>query len=118
GDPDVGTDPRPAAAVVDVAAGDQNVEHYRASSTIAGLRVEQARGHERPAIDVPDDLLLAGVVLHDVLPGRIGRIRGQALGGGVAIALAGVAPEPVTENPVLHQLGTVESEDVQIAGRI
>jgi hypothetical protein len=28
---------------------------------------EQARGRERPAVDLPDDLLLAGVVLHDAL---------------------------------------------------
>ena len=32
-----------------------------------GSLLEQACGDERPVIDLPDDLLLAGVVLHDVL---------------------------------------------------
>ena len=59
--------------------------------TDPALWFEQARGRERPVIDLPDDLLLAGVVLHDVLPGRGGLGRGLALGGSVAIALAGVA---------------------------
>jgi hypothetical protein len=58
--------------------------------------LEQARGRERPVIDLPDDLLLAGVVLHDVLPGRVGLGRGPALRGGVAVAFAGVAAQPVT----------------------
>jgi spore coat protein A, manganese oxidase len=41
-------------------------------------------------VDLPDDLLLAGVVLHDVLSTRIGVRRGLALRGGVAVALPGV----------------------------
>src|SRR5262245_40199889 len=65
-----------------------------------GSWFEQACGRERPAIDLPDDLLLAGVVLHDVLPGCVGLGRGMALGGSVAVALVGVAPQPVAEDPV------------------
>src|SRR5208282_6060218 len=60
--------------------------------------LEQARGHERPVVDLPDDLLLAGVVLHDVLSGRVGRRCGLALGGGVAVAVPGIAPQPVAED--------------------
>ena len=57
----------------------------------AALLLEQACGRERPVVDLPDDLLLAGVVLHDVLSARVGHGRGLALGGGVAGALLGVA---------------------------
>ena len=67
--------------------------------------LEQARGDERPVIDLPDDLLLAGVVLHDMLAARVGPGRGLALGGGVPVAFAGVAPQPVPEDPVFDQLG-------------
>src|SRR5690348_16524684 len=63
----------------------------RAAARQIGSWFEQACGRERPVVDLPDDLLLAGVVLHDVLPGRGGLGRGLALGGSVAIALAGVA---------------------------
>jgi len=66
-------------------------------------------------VDLPDDLLLAGVVLHDVLAACVGLGRGPALRGGVAVALVGVAPEPVTEDPVPHRLGAVRPEDVQVA---
>jgi hypothetical protein len=62
-----------------------------AADQVAASWFEQACGHERPVIDVADDLLFAGVVLHDVLPGRVGLRRGLALCGGVAVALAGVA---------------------------
>ena len=54
--------------------------------------LEQACGQERPVVDLPEDLLLAGVVLHDMLSGRVGRGRGLVLDGGVAVALRGVAP--------------------------
>jgi len=57
----------------------------------AALLLEQACGRERPVVDLPDDLLLAGVVLHDVLSARVGRGRGLPLGGSVAGALLGVA---------------------------
>jgi hypothetical protein len=57
-----------------------------------GSFLEEAAGQERPVVDLPDDLLLAGVVLHDVLSGRVGRGGGLALGGGVAVAFRGVAP--------------------------
>jgi uncharacterized protein YndB with AHSA1/START domain len=56
----------------------------------AALVLEQARGRECPVVDLPDDLLLAGVVLHDVLSARVGRGRGLPLGGGVTGALPGV----------------------------
>ena len=56
------------------------------------LLLEQAGGHERAVVDLPDDLLLAGVVLHDVLSAGVGRGRGLALGGGIAVALVRVAP--------------------------
>src|SRR5881227_98943 len=84
---------------------------------VAASCFEQARCREGAEVYVPGDLLLAGVVLHDVLPGRVGLGRGPALGGGVAVALAGVAPQPVTQYPVPHQLGAVEPEDVQMAAR-
>jgi hypothetical protein len=64
----------------------------RAAARQIGSWFEQACGRERPVVDLPDGLLPAGVVLHDVLPGRVGLGRGLALGGGVAVALAGVAP--------------------------
>ena len=57
-----------------------------------GSLLEQACGDERPVVDLPDDLPLAGVVLHDVLSSRVGLGRGLALGGRVAVALPGVAP--------------------------
>ena len=57
----------------------------------AALLLQQACGRERPVVDLPDDLLLAGVVLHDVLSARVGRGRGLPLGGSVAGALLGVA---------------------------
>jgi hypothetical protein len=44
------------------------------------LALDQAGGDERPMVDPPDDLLLPGVVLHDVLAARIGRGRGLPLG--------------------------------------
>jgi len=53
--------------------------------------LEQACGHERTVVDLPDDLLLASVVLHDVLSAHAGLGRGLPLGGGVAVALVGVA---------------------------
>jgi len=57
----------------------------------AALLLQQACGRERPVVDLPDDLLLAGVVLHDVLSARVRRGRGLPLGGSVAGALLGVA---------------------------
>src|ERR1700691_2302085 len=89
-----------------------------ARGRVATSLIEQARGRERPVVDLPDDLLLAGVVLHDVLCTRIGLERGLALSGGVAVTVAGVAPEPVTEDPVLDQFGSVEPENMQVAGRL
>ena len=69
--------------------------------------MEQARGDERPIIDLPDDLLLAGVALHDVLAARVGPGRGLALGGGVPVAFAGVALQPAPET-----LGGCDADDV------
>jgi hypothetical protein len=63
----------------------------RAAARQIGSWFEQACGRGRPVVDLPDGLLLAGVVLHEVLPGCVGLGRGLALGGSVAIALAGVA---------------------------
>ena len=54
--------------------------------------LKQACGCERAMVDLADDLLLAGVVLHHVLSPCVGLGRGLALDGGVAVALAGVAP--------------------------
>ena len=56
------------------------------------LLLEQAvLGRERPVVDLPNDLLLAGVVLHNVLSACVGLGRGLALGGGVAVAFFRVA---------------------------
>ena len=84
----------------------------------AALLLEQACGRERPVVDLPDDLLLAGVVLHDVLSARVGRGRRLVLGGSVAVPLVRVAAEPVTEDPVPHELGAVEAENMEIARRL
>jgi hypothetical protein len=51
-----------------------------------------AGGSERPAVDLPDHLLFAGVVLHDMLRACVGLGRGPAFGGGVPVALARIAP--------------------------
>ena len=78
------------------------------------LLLQKACGHERPVVDLPDDLLLPGVALHVVLSARVGLGCGLALGGGVAVTFPGerCPPEPVTEDPVLHQLGAVEPENM------
>lgn len=59
---------------------------------VAALILEHARGRGRPVVDLLDDLPFAGVVLHDVLFARVGRGRGLALGGGVALLLPGDCP--------------------------
>ncbi len=56
------------------------------------LLLEQACGHERPVVDLPNDLLLAGVVLHNVLSACVCLGRGLALRRGVTVALVRVAP--------------------------
>jgi hypothetical protein len=43
----------------------------RAAARQIGSWFEQACGRERPVVDLPDDLLLAGVVLHEVLPAAL-----------------------------------------------
>jgi hypothetical protein len=80
----------------------------------ATLLLQKACGHERPVVDLPDDLLLPGVALHVVLSARVGLGCGLALGGGVAVTFPGerCPPEPVTEDPVLYQLGAVEPENM------
>jgi enterochelin esterase-like enzyme len=52
---------------------------------------EETAGKERPVVDVPDDLFLAGVVLHHVLSGLVRRGGRLALDGRVAIAVVRVA---------------------------
>src|ERR1700722_1011516 len=84
----------------------------------ASWLLDQAGGDERPLVDLPDNLLLAGVVLHDVLAARIGRSRGLPLRGGVPVAVPGGAPQPVTEDPMPDRLGAVEPENMQIAARL
>lgn len=59
---------------------------------VAASWFEQTGGRERPVVDLAEDLLLADVVVHDVLVGRVGLRRGPALCDGVAVTLAGVAP--------------------------
>jgi Platelet-activating factor acetylhydrolase, isoform II len=86
--------------------------------TFCSPDLNQAGGDERPLVDLADDLLLAGVVLHDVLAARVGRGRGLALRGGVPVAVTGGAPQPVTEDPVPDRLGAVEPENMQIAARL
>lgn len=56
---------------------------------------------------LPDDLLLAGVVLHDVLTGGVGLSGGLRLDRGVSIAVGGIAAQPVTEDPVPDRLGAL-----------
>jgi hypothetical protein len=53
-----------------------------------------------------------------MLPGRVGLGRSLPLGGGVAIALGRISPEPVAEEPVPDRLGAVQPEHMEIAAWI
>lgn len=53
--------------------------------------LKQSCGQERFVVDVPDELLLAGVVLHDVLAACVGFGRRLALHDGIAITVPRVA---------------------------
>src|SRR5262249_16913698 len=53
---------------------------------------EQAGGHERVVVNVSDDPLLAGVVLHDVLTARVCFRRRLAFDDGIAVTVGRVAP--------------------------
>ena len=57
---------------------------------VAAYWFEQTGGRQRPVVDLAEDLLLADVVVHDVLAGRVGLRGGPALCGGVAVTLAGL----------------------------
>jgi hypothetical protein len=62
-----------------VVPGQLNVAEHR----FINVLVEQACSQERPVVDLPEELLLAGVVLHGVLARRVRFSSGLALGGGI-----------------------------------